>query len=95
MKLEQVLFPIIFFLIVCPAAALLSGVFLRSRGIHVPPLAKGLMWSGTIVAIVSLSSLVIVSVYQLGTPGEIFVGVLFVCLSAFSGAFVYLRYRNK
>ena len=77
MKLEQTLFPIIFFVIVCPGAAFLSSVFLRSRGIRQSSLAKCFMWSGTIVAIVSLSSLVIVSVYELGTSGEIFVGVLF------------------
>jgi len=95
MKLEQIVFPILFFVVCFLLAIFLSTFLFRTFHIHQSSLAKGLMWSGTIVAVVSLSALVIVSVYKLGVPGEIFVGVLFVCLSAFSGAFVYLRYRNK
>lgn len=95
MKLEQVLIPIVFFVVLCFTAIIISTFFLRSRGIRIAPLTKGLQWSIAIVAIVLFSSLVIVSVYHMGTPGYIFVGVLFLCLGIVSGVFVYLRYRNQ
>lgn len=95
MKLEQVLVPIVFFVALCLTGVPISTFFLRSLGIHLSPLTRGLQWCSVIVAIILFSSLIIVSTYHLGMLGYIAAGAVVVCLSAFSGAFVYLRYRNQ
>lgn len=95
MKPEQVLFPIVFFVVLCFTGVFASTFFLRSRGIRLSPLAKGLQWCIAIVAIILFSSLVIVSTYSLGTSGYIVIGVILVCSSVFGGTFVYFRYRNQ
>lgn len=95
MKIERVLFPILFIVVICFVGMLVSRYLLRSLAVQMPPMAIGLMWSGVIVCVISFSSLVITSVYHLGTVGYIVTGILFLCLSVISGIFVTFRYRIR
>ncbi len=93
-RAEQIVFPILFFIVIFVLAGLISPFLLRLLRIPVPAKFTGLIWSILGDALILLISLLIVNTYNLGTMGYIIAAIIFIIISVFIASFFYYLQRK-
>ncbi len=85
----QIVFPILFFIVLFVLAGLIAPFLFRLFRISIPAKLMGLIWSILGDALILIISLLVVTAYHLKTMGYIIAFVIFVVISICIAIFFY------
>ena len=91
----QIVFPVIFFIVLFVLAGLIAPFLLRLFRISIPAKLMGLIWSILGDALILIISLLVVTAYHLMTMGYIIAFVIFVVISTCIAIFFYFSLIRK